>query len=61
MYTFIPIPLDKNFQFTVLFSELISSLKNVMYVQHFYFKNVKDFWRIMLKFDFVWNDMFLIY
>lgn len=53
MYTFIPTLFDKNFQLTILFSELISALNNVIYVQHAYFKNVEAFWRIVLKFDFV--------
>lgn len=60
MYTYIPMLFDKNFQLEILFSELINSLKNVMYVQCVYFKNVEDFWRIVLKFDFLWNEMFLI-
>lgn len=58
MYTFIAMLFDKNFQLKILFSELIGSLKNEMYVQHVYFKNVEDFWRIVLKFDFLRKNIF---
>lgn len=53
MYTFIPTLFGKIFQLTILFSELIRSLDNVIHVQHAHFKKVEAFWRIVLKFGFV--------